>query len=151
MAANYRENVQITRVKRFRFWAPAAAWSALILVLSGDTGSSGTSGGLLRLLLPNLDQPTFDVVNVIFRKFVHVAAYGLAGFLNFRAIRGAREGWRLRWSVVAVVLAATLASIDEFHQTLTSTRSGAVSDVMLDTVAAIGAQFIAYKTRRIEN
>jgi VanZ family protein len=151
MVANYRQIVQITRVKQFRFWLPAAAWSALILVLSGDSGSSGTSGGLLRLIFPNLDQPTFDVLNVVCRKFVHVGAYGLAGFLNFRAVRGAREGWRPRWSVIAVVLAASLASIDEFRQTLTSTRSGAVSDVMLDTVAAIGAQFLAYKTRRIKN
>ena len=151
MIADYKEIVQITREKRFRFWLPAVAWSAVILLLSGESGSSGNSGGLLRLLLPNLDEATFNLVNVIFRKFLHVAAYGLSGLLNFRAIRGTRDGWRARWSVAAVLLAAALASVDEFHQTMTSTRSGALSDVMLDTVAAIGAQLIAYKKLKIEN
>jgi VanZ family protein len=111
--------------------------------LSGNGGSSGTSGALLRLVLPGLSEDAFEFVNLLLRKTAHVVAYSILGFLYLRGVRGERRGWQIRWSVVAVALAAAVAMLDEWHQSMTSTRTGHVSDVMLDTVAAIGAQVVA--------
>jgi VanZ family protein len=126
-----------------RYWLPPVIWAAIILTLSGDGGSANHTGGLLRVVLPRLPEETLDLANLVIRKCGHVLGYGFLGFLNLRAIRGPRSGWRLAWSVMAVLLTACVASIDEWHQSMTSTRTGHFSDVMLDTVAAIGAQVFA--------
>ena len=122
-------------------------WAAIILTLSGDGGSAGHTGGLLRTLLPRLPEETLELSNLVMRKCGHVLGYGLLGYLNLRALRGPRSGWRFAWGVIAVLLTASVASIDEWHQSMTSTRTGGVSDVLLDTVAAIGAQALVWMRR----
>ena len=41
-------------------------------------------------------------------------------------------------------MTALVASLDEWHQSFLASRTGAFSDVVLDTVAGIGAQMLIY-------
>jgi len=80
---------------------------------------------------------------VLVRKAAHVFLYFILGILLTLLVRTYRIRWR---SVVlwAVGIACAYAATDETHQLLVGGRSGQVSDVLLDTVAAcVGVVVIA--------
>ncbi len=129
------------RAELLGYWAPAVAWSAVLLFISGNAGSSAVTGSVLSWFLPPLS-PEFEPVHFVIRKTIHVLAYGLLGALDFRAVRGPRAGWQMNWSVAAVVLAAIVASLDEYHQSFFPSRTGMPSDVVIDVCGAILAQLI---------
>ena len=52
--------------------------------------------------------------------------------------------WALRWSGIAFFMSALVASLDEWHQTYIPSRTGAISDVMLDSSAALTAQIVIF-------
>jgi VanZ family protein len=52
--------------------------------------------------------------------------------------------WALRWSAVAFFMSALVASMDEWHQTYLPSRTGAISDVLLDSSAALTAQIVIF-------
>ena len=107
--------------------------------MSGNQASSHVTGRWLEFLIPPL-APSFEPVHVVLRKTGHLIAYGLLGALDFRAVRGARTGWTLRWSVIAVVLVIVVASLDEFHQSFFPSRTGVPTDVVIDACGATLAQ-----------
>jgi len=110
-----------------RYWLPAIAWTLLVLAASTDLLSSANTAVV------------FGPLNFVVRKLAHFIEYGIAAALYFRALRGGRAGWRWSWAVVAVAMACAVASLDEWHQTFTATRTGTPADVALDTAgAAIG-------------
>lgn len=86
----------------------------------------------------DVDPDQLLILNFVIRKGIHVLAYGLLGALHFRAIRGPRTGWNVRWAVTALVLAAVVAAGDEYFQSLVPSRSGSVADFFLDATAAAG-------------
>ena len=135
--------MQITKERFVRFWLPPLVWTGVILALSGGGGSSEHSGSLLSLVLPFLGEDALQLTNLVLRKMAHVLAYALLGWLNFRAVRAERSGWRVAWSVAAVIMAALVATLDEWHQSTTSVRTGHVADVLLDTGSAVLAQVFA--------
>lgn len=99
------------------------------------------TGSLLSWFLPPLS-PEFETVHFVIRKTIHVLAYGLLGALDFRAVRGTRRGWQMSWSVAAVLLAAIVASLDEYHQSFLPSRTGVPSDVVIDVCGATLAQLM---------
>jgi VanZ family protein len=76
------------------------------------------------------------------RKAAHLTEYGILSGLTFRAFRGERRSWSLRWAIGAVILAAFVASIDEIHQTFIPSRTGTWHDVLLDAAGAAVAQIL---------
>ncbi len=113
-------------------------WSAVLLLLSGQAGSSSLTSRILGWLLPAAN-PAFDAAHSAMRKSLHVLGYGLLGYLNFRAVRGEKRGWTLRWSVTAVLLAVFIASLDEWHQSFVPGRSSDVIDLVADLCGALTA------------
>lgn len=109
--------------------------------MSGNAGASSVTSRLLALVVPPLS-PAFEPLHTILRKAVHVVAYALLGALDFRAVRGARRGWQLAWSVTAVVLAIVIASLDEYHQSFFPSRTGVPSDVVIDACGATLVQLL---------
>jgi len=106
-------------------WLPVLLWAAVILSSANDSFSAQRSGGLFRWIFGrDLPYP----VHVAARKSVHVAAYGVLGWLAWRARRG---------FVVPVAIAIAVASADETLQSFTSMRTGLFADVMLDGCAAL--------------
>ena len=116
-------------------------WSFVLLLMSGNAGSSSVTGHLLAFFVDPLS-PAFEPLHVVIRKTIHVVAYGLLGALDFRAVRGPRPGWRAGWSVAAVLLAVAIASLDEYHQSFLPSRTGVPSDVVIDACGATQAQLV---------
>jgi VanZ family protein len=52
--------------------------------------------------------------------------------------------WTLRWSTIAVLGTAIVASLDEWHQSFIPSRTGRWQDVVLDTSAGIAAQVLIF-------
>ena len=114
-----------------------------MLALSTDLLSSQNTGDFLATLIGRFVSPaTIDTLNFLIRKGAHLTEYGIAGALYFRALRGERPGWRWSWAVAAIAIACAVASLDEWHQTFTVTRTGTPKDVVLDTAGAAIAQII---------
>ena len=128
-------------------WLPPILWAAVIMSASTDTFSGANTGSVLERVVVWLaghpvSPATLDTLNFVIRKCAHLTEYGILGALAFRALRGDRSGWSLRWAVGAVVLAACLASIDEIHQTFVPSRTGTWHDVVLDAAGAAVAQIL---------
>jgi VanZ family protein len=135
-------------MRRFAiYWLPAIAWTGVILSASTDTFSGANTGSVLQTIVAwlighPLRPAILETANFILRKGAHITEYGIFGALAFRALRGDRQAWTPRWAIGAILLAASVASIDEIHQTFVPSRTGAWQDVVLDTAAATLAQII---------
>ncbi|HYH07123.1 MAG TPA: VanZ family protein [Thermoanaerobaculia bacterium] len=106
-------------------WLPVVLWTAVILFASNDRLSADSTGGVLDRLFG------FEVpyaVNIAVRKAAHLAVYAILAALTWRADK--------RRNVV-LGIALFVAILDETRQGLmTVSRSGKVSDVVIDMVGA---------------
>jgi VanZ family protein len=152
-------------------WLGIIVFESTDLLSSRHT--EGLLYSLATALFGHIDRAKFDVFHAILRKIGHFVGYGMLGLLVWRAERmtwlsrhadsprAARspdneatselEGghstallsapWQ--WATWAVVFTAIVASLDEWHQTLLPSRTGAFHDVILDTVGAVVAVLTA--------
>ena len=130
-----------------RYWIPPLLWTAVIFAGSSDLLSAAHTGfwldDVIRALIGHpLAAPQFDALHYAIRKAAHLAEYGILGALLFRAIRGDDTRWRWRWAIVAIVLTAVVASLDEWHQAFVPSRTSSPWDVLIDTVGATLAQIV---------
>ena len=143
-------------------WIAALLWLGLIATESTDSFSAEhTSRYLYPILhfLFGLNKVRFEVWHHYIRKCGHFVGYFSLSFLLFRAWRATLHlpwapRWALRWATIAFFMSAVVASLDEWHQTFIPSRTGAFSDVMLDSCAALTAQvlifvFLTWKPRRV--
>lgn len=115
----------MNRAEPYLSWLPSLIWATLILIFSGEAGSSGTTTALLQTLLPaGISPETFDLIHLLVRKSGHLLAYGLLGVLNVRALQGR--------ALLAITLAAAVSILDEWHQSYVPLRTGTPIDVMID-------------------
>lgn len=133
------------RLRAFlKYWLPVIAWAALISVLSTDPFSSEHTGRflipLLHWIFRGAGDDTLEILHAIIRKSAHLTEYFLLGFLLYRALRGQDRGWRLKWAIWAVAIAAGYAALDEFHQVFVPSRTASPWDALLDTAGACAAQ-----------
>jgi VanZ family protein len=89
----------------------------------------------------------FERVHFFIRKGGHVVGYAILSILLFRAWRATLPAmsdvkWTLRWSTIAILGTAFVASLDEWHQSFIPSRTGRWQDVVLDTCAGIAAQLL---------
>jgi VanZ family protein len=133
---------------RVKNWLPAIAWACVISFLSTDVFSSDHTSRfiipVLHLLIPQASAETLELMHAIIRKTAHLTEYFIFSILLMRALRGQERGWRLRWAIWAVVLAAGYASFDEFHQSFVPSRTASPWDSLLDTVGASVAQVVLW-------
>jgi VanZ family protein len=143
-------------------WIAALLWIGLIAIESTDTFSAEhTSRFLYPILhfLMGLDPTAFEVVHHYIRKSGHFVGYFTLSFFLFRAWRATLRlpwapRWALRWAAIAFFMSALVASLDEWHQTFIPSRTGKISDVLLDSFAAFTAQvliflYLSRKPRRV--
>jgi len=99
-------------------------------------------GPLLQFFFPEMAFETRQVVHGLVRKAAHFTEYAVLAFLLVRALSMAGSKGMLRWRfLVAFLAVCATASLDEFNQSLSTTRTGTIYDVLLD--AAGGAAMIA--------
>lgn len=111
---------------------------------NGDT-SHGLSYGIVLHILkwlsidPNETITAMNLCDYIIRKIAHFTEYtalgiGLCGLMQVLIKRYC--------GIIAVVLGAALAALDEFHQLFIPGRSALVSDVVIDTCGVIVGSMI---------
>jgi VanZ family protein len=133
-----------------KLWLAAGLWLVVIAIESTAYLSSEYTGRFLYPILHflfGLDWERFMVWHHYIRKTGHFVGYFILSVLLFRAWKATLKLpvlWALRWSGIAFFMSALVASLDEWHQTYIPTRTGAVSDVVLDSSAALTAQIVIY-------
>ena len=124
-----------------RYWVPVLTWMLVIFAASTDLMSAEHTsrflGPFLRWLIPDIPLATIATVQFVVRKTAHVVEYAVLGALLLRAtaLGGEKAGWTR--VALALLLAASWAAIDEFHQSFLASRTGTPKDVMIDTAGAL--------------
>lgn len=122
---------------------PALGWTLLIAWFSTSGWSAAETATVvfpaLRWLWPGAVPEQLAALHWLARKAAHATEYGVLAALWHYALatREAPGRWRMPF-----VLSLLTASLDEFHQATTLTRTGSAADVVLDAAAA-GAVLIA--------
>ena len=83
-------------------------------------------------------------MHLFIRKMAHFTEYFIFSMFLFHGVRGKDRGWKLRWAIWAVVIAAGYASLDEFHQVFVPSRHASPWDALLDTTGAAVAQVVLW-------
>jgi VanZ family protein len=138
-----------------KVWLPSLIWLAVITLESTDLGSSAHTGRILYPLfhfLFGLTMAKFEIWHAVLRKTGHFVGYFILSVLLFRSWRATfprlSTPWCPQWAVIAFLSTFLVASLDEWHQTFLPSRTGRLSDVMLDSVAAAVAQVILFAILR---
>jgi VanZ family protein len=152
-----------------RAWIPALLWLAVIAFESTSLMSAENTGHLLlaiaRFFDPRITLAQLQLLNAVGRKIGHGIGYGILSLLMLRAWwatlmlpRSATRlpswtamltSWRARAAVLALLSAAAVACLDEWHQALLPGRTGTIRDVALDTTAAAFVQLVIVAARAV--
>ncbi|MBS4208263.1 VanZ family protein [Bacillus sp. FJAT-50079] len=116
--------------KRYIWLGAAVLWCIAIFIASGSTTATGGSTQMLLAKLFNLSEAQAVFFNVLFRKTVHLSAFGLLAILFYNGFDQKRP-W-LSWSLTTLYAAS-----DEIHQAFLPDRTGAIFDVGLDSLGAV--------------
>jgi VanZ family protein len=132
----------------FARWWPALAWAVVISLFSTRAFTSDNTGRfilpVLHWLLPHAPLATLQTLHHYIRKCGHLTEYFILSWLLLRGIRAGRAETHLKWALLAIILVAGYACLDEFHQIFVPGRTPAVSDVLIDTTGGTAAQVIAF-------
>lgn len=129
-------------------WIAAGLWILLIAIESTSYLSSANTSRFLYPILHflfGIDYARFDVLHHYLRKTGHFVGYFILSLLLFRSWRvtlPVSSAWAMRWASLGFFMSALVASLDEWHQTYIPSRTGTVSDVILDSAAALIAQIL---------
>jgi VanZ family protein len=144
-------------VKILRYWLPPLIWMTVLFWFSTDTFSGQETGSVLESILDfiglSLTKETIATLHFLIRKLAHFSGYTVLGALLWRAFRGeADELWRWRWGISAFLTAAAYALFDEYHQSLTRTRTPSLVDSLIDmfgSFVALAAILVNLRIRRV--
>ena len=129
-------------------------WMFIIFMFSQDTGE--ISGGLtekiivgVTTILTDIKEDTPEMREVInkwmfpTRKAAHYFIYFVLAFLimNTLFIMGVKRNTLIITGIICILYAMG----DEYHQTFISGRSGQISDVLLDSSAALFSAFLYHR------
>jgi VanZ family protein len=144
--------VNSSQAKLWKAWLPAFIWLCLIAIESTNLLSSDNTGRILYPIfhfLTGVDAIRFAVWNYYLRKLGHCVGYFTLSLLLFGAWRATlpivnSPRWSIQWARVAFLMTAMVASLDEWHQTHLTSRTGNFHDVVLDSSAAGMAQVVIF-------
>lgn len=133
-------------------WIAAGLWLILIAIESTDWLSAAHTSRILYPVLhflTGVDPIRFAVWNYYIRKVGHLVGYFGLSYLLFRAWRAtlpllSASRWSMRWAKISFFMTAFVACLDEWHQTYLASRTGVLSDVVLDTSAALAGQIVIF-------
>jgi VanZ family protein len=140
------------RQNLLKAWIAAILWLVVIAIESTAYLSAHNTSRILYPILHflfGMDWVRFEYWHFYIRKGGHVVGYGILSFLLFRAWRATLPAandarWTMRWSAIAVLGTAIVASLDEWHQSFIPSRTGRWQDVVLDTCAGIATQILIF-------
>ena len=128
-------------------YAPIVLWLVVIFFLSSPAGAmpetSRIIGPLLQFFFPDMPSETRQIIHGYVRKIAHFTEYAILAFLAVRALSLSSSVFLQKWRYfLAFVFVAVIASLDEFNQSFEASRTGALTDVLLDISG--GAAMIAF-------
>ena len=141
-----------TKKQLLKEWIAAGLWLALI---AGESTNHLSAANTARILYPlfhfftGVDPFRFVIWDYYIRKMGHFVGYFGLSILLFRAWRATLSfaspfSWSMQWARISFFMTALVASLDEWHQTYLSLRSGSLRDVVLDSSAAMTAQILIF-------
>ena len=132
-------------------WMPVLIAGAVIATESTNTFSAEHTGHWVRAMIEALFGQSaasdWAEINHVLRKTGHFCGYGTVCLTFLRAwlleLGGitdlGRAVWRWRCCLLAVLCTATVASLDEWHQSFIPSRTGTPVDVALDSCGAMAS------------
>ena len=90
---------------------------------------------------PNL-RTELGTIDLIGRKLVHMAEFGLLWLLWLRAL-----GWSRAAALAAAAIAIGYAISDEYHQSFVDGREGAPRDVLIDSAGVLLAALAYHRSQ----
>ena len=119
-----------------RRWLPPLVWMGVIFFVSARSTLPSAPGRW----------------DLLFKKTMHVLAYGFLTWLYLRALRGGEprgnrpdSGWT---RAVSAGMALLYALSDEYHQTFVSGRHGSLVDVAIDGLGISAVLLLDWGARR---
>lgn len=141
-------------MRRLIYWLPAICVAIMISVFSTRFFSSEETSRIivpiLRWLFPSASADTLQLLHFGIRKAAHLAEFGIFSIAVFHGVRGERRGWRLRWALIALLIAASYAGLDEWHQSFVPLRGARFSDVLIDSTGALLAQVLVWGYAKLQ-
>jgi VanZ family protein len=135
---------------RGRLWryGPVLAWACFVLFASSSNFSASNTSRIIRPLLvwlfPNISEAALAQAHFLVRKAAHFTEYALLALLAARAFRtSSRHALARHWRLAAFVLVASVALVDEYHQSFVPTRTGTIYDSLLDMAGGASALICA--------
>ncbi|MCR2823011.1 VanZ family protein [Lederbergia panacisoli] len=120
-------------MKKRYFWLIASiAWCTAIFIATASPSSTGGHTQSILARFFHLTSGEAQMWNVIFRKFVHLAAFGFLAILFYNSLQ--KKRFWMAWMLTTIY-----AATDELHQVFIPERTGALLDVGLDSLGAIVA------------
>ena len=139
------EQTQVLKV-----WIAAGLWLVVIAIESSNLLSAANTGRILYPILHflfGITRAQFPIWHLYIRKTGHFVGYFVLSALLFRAWRSTLPTrnpgvWAMRWATIAFFMSVFVATLDEWHQSFLPSRTAEVSDVVLDSFAALVAQLV---------
>ncbi|MBC7900311.1 MAG: VanZ family protein [Saprospiraceae bacterium] len=147
-------NSKIKRRERLTRYAPLFVWIGVIFFLSSGQASMSETSRFIRPLLeyffPSALPETLTVFHGYIRKFAHFAEYAVVGLFAARAFSTSSiEFLKKYWFIFSLALVVSIAGLDEFNQSIGSSRTGSPWDVLLDFIGGAAAISFYYLIRRV--
>lgn len=128
-------------------WLPVLLWALLIAEMSTDDyGASMTLvwvNRAMRFLWPDIGAEAVLAAHAVIRKLAHLVEYAIFAVLLARALRSGTGPTMRSPTAAAIGMAAVLALLDEGNQSLSTARTGALLDCVIDVAGAtVGALLV---------
>jgi VanZ family protein len=139
-----------SRKEVWKAWIASLLWLGLIAFESTSYLSASNTSRILYPIfhfLTGVDPVRFVVWDDALRKIGHFVGYFCLSWLLFRAWRltlpqPSAPPWSWRWAWISFFMSLLVASLDEWHQTYLTSRTGKFGDVLLDGAASLAAQIV---------
>ena len=132
--------------RRGRLWryGPVVAWACFVLFASSSNFSASNTSRIIRPLLlwlfPEISEAALAQAHFLVRKAAHFTEYALLALLAARAFRTSSHAALARhWRLASFALVASVALVDEYHQSFVPTRTGTIYDSLLDMAGGAAA------------
>jgi hypothetical protein len=140
-------------IRRLSYWFPAVCVAILISVFSTRYFSGEHTAQfiipILRWFFPSASLHTLHLLHFGIRKAAHITEFGVFSVAIFHGVRGELHGWRPEWALITLLIAASYAGLDEWHQSFVPMREARFRDVLIDSTGALLAQLLVWGYARL--
>jgi VanZ family protein len=116
-------------------YAPLVLWIGVIFFLSSPEGAANQTsriiGPILHFFYPDISPGLEDQIHAVVRKSAHFTEYAILALIAARAFASSAVV-RQKRHLLALILIAVIASLDEFNQSFEPSRTSSFWDVLLD-------------------